>query len=270
MATKSSLRYGCRQVPMWWTSEMEGYTESSYGDGIADVYDDWYGDLDDSDFATYLATVVHPLEKATVLELGVGTGRLLEAFVSARGHSHDVLHGVDSSTEMLSRLRSGRAHLGCTAQLCDMSVSLPDELFDLVFAGYNTIFNLADDDALSRCFSLISDRMSPEGSFVLDAVVPVTSTGQSVTVRSMTVDRVVLTISRFHAESQRIEGQFVELTESGGVKLRPWMVRYWSPAQLDECAGRVGLRLVERYERGDGSAFAEDSPRHISRYMRRN
>ena len=54
---------------------MRGYDHRSYGDGFADVYDEWYADVTDVD-----ATVMRMVELAgpggRVLELGVGTGRL--------------------------------------------------------------------------------------------------------------------------------------------------------------------------------------------------
>jgi hypothetical protein len=54
---------------------MEGYSDSTYGDAFADVYDDWYPEVTD-----VAATVARMAELAghggSVLELGVGTGRL--------------------------------------------------------------------------------------------------------------------------------------------------------------------------------------------------
>src|SRR6476660_9635727 len=53
---------------------MEGYDEATYGDRIADVYDDWYGEITDTE------ACVDGLRRLAgdgpVLELGVGTGRL--------------------------------------------------------------------------------------------------------------------------------------------------------------------------------------------------
>ncbi|MEX2626437.1 MAG: hypothetical protein WD225_06110, partial [Ilumatobacteraceae bacterium] len=66
---------------------MQGYGPASYGDGFADVYDDWYADV--SDVAATVACITElagppgagpadagPPGAGSVLELGVGTGRL--------------------------------------------------------------------------------------------------------------------------------------------------------------------------------------------------
>ena len=79
---------------------MEGYTDRSYGDGFADVYDEWYQGISDVD-----ATVrfLHALagDGGRVLELAVGTGRLAIP-LAATGTS---VVGVDASQAMLDVLR---------------------------------------------------------------------------------------------------------------------------------------------------------------------
>ena len=53
---------------------MDGYRASTYGDGIADVYDDWYARTDDLDAAV---EHLHGLAAGgRALELAIGTGRL--------------------------------------------------------------------------------------------------------------------------------------------------------------------------------------------------
>ena len=54
---------------------MEGYGTSSYGDGFADVYDDWYHGITDTDACVARLAALAPAG-ARVLEFGVGTGRL--------------------------------------------------------------------------------------------------------------------------------------------------------------------------------------------------
>jgi len=57
----------------------------------------------------------------------------------------------------------------------------------------------------------------------------------------------------------------VQITEVG-IRLRPWMLHYLSPDELDALAAGVGLRLVERHAGWRGEPFTADSPVHVSTY----
>ena len=70
----------------------------------------------------------------------------------------------------------------------------------------------------------------------------------------MTADRVVLSVSDHRPDEQRTSGQFVELTEAGGVRLRPWSIRWAPPAELDAMAAAAGFELAERFADMDGRA----------------
>ena len=62
---------------------MKGFDDSTYGDAFADVYDDWYDDVSDVDATVRLVSRL--AGGGTVLELGVGTGRLAIPQIG-RGH----------------------------------------------------------------------------------------------------------------------------------------------------------------------------------------
>jgi len=243
-----------------------GYTASTYGDSFADVYDEWYGGLGDHDFVDALVRHM-PAEPARVLELGVGTGRLLDRLVGARAGTVDELNGVDTSAAMIGRAAGMPSLSGARLLTGDFSVSLPAGTFDLVFCGYNTLFNLPDDDAVERALTLVRSAMGAGARFVVDAAVARPGdAGDDVTIRSITADRVVLSVTRHDVSSQRIIGQFVELANGATVTLRPWSVRYLAPAQLDALAARAGLRLLERHGDGRLAPFSGDSRRHVSVY----
>jgi hypothetical protein len=82
----------------------------------------------------------------------------------------------------------------------------------------------------------------------------------------MTVDHVVLSVSIHRPGEQVAEGQFVQFSERGGVRLRPWSIRWATPAQLDEMARAAGLVLDERLADMDGAAFTDASTQHVSIY----
>jgi SAM-dependent methyltransferase len=245
---------------------VEGYDASTYGDAFADVYDDWYPGLSD-----VAATVDRIVALATapaaalgrVLELGVGTGRLAVPMAAA---GLDV-HGVDNSAAMLDRLRAKDPGRRVTLTLGDMVTDLPSGPFDVALIAYNTLFNLTRPGEQAACFTAVARCLRPGGRFVVEAFVPDTSlSGSAVTVRSMAVDRVVLSVSVHDPATSTAHGQFVELGDANGVRLRPWSIRYAEPTELDAMAAEAGFSLERRWTSFTDERFGDDSDRHVSVY----
>ena len=90
--------------------------------------------------------------------------------------------------------------------------------------------------------------------------------GDSVDVRDLTADRVVLSVARYDAAAQDAHGQFVELTEAGGVRLRPWAIHWATPEQLDAMAAAAGFVLERRSAGWAGEPFTPASDEHVSIY----
>lgn len=245
---------------------MRGYDDTSYGSAFADVYDDWYEDVSDID-AT-VADLVALAGSGPVLELGVGTGRLAIPLAYHDEAGSIRLHGIDSSEPMLAKLRQrdheNRIDVSCGHMVDD----LPVGPFTLVFVAYNTIFNLRTLQDQARCFAAVAARLAPGGRFVIEAFVPddPPRNGDEITIRTLEADRVVLSVSRHDAEQQLAEGQFVEITEAAGIRLRPWSIRYATPGQLDEMAGDAGLALEHRWDGFGRAVFGPESTRHVSVY----
>jgi SAM-dependent methyltransferase len=240
---------------------MRGYSPSSYGDAFADVYDDWYRDITDvPTTVSFIAGLAGPT--GSVLELGVGTGRLA---LPLAPHVGSVI-GIDSSEKMLDRLASADPDRTVIGVRGDMVDDLPTGQHEVVFAAYNTLFNLLTAERQEACFRAVAQRLTPDGSFVVEAFVPQPHTGSQVSVRSMAADRVVLSASVHDAGQQRAEGQFIEITETGGVRLRPWAIRWAQPDELDAMAEAAGLRTAERWADFDRSPFGSESERHITVY----
>jgi SAM-dependent methyltransferase len=245
---------------------VQGYGDSTYGEAFADVYDDWYATV--TDVAATVATVVRLAGgSGRVLELGVGTGRLAVPLAVA---GLDVT-GIDASPAMLDRLRRNDRGRRVAVVAGDMVTDLPRGPFDVVLAAYNTLFNLLTAERQAACFAAAAERLAPGGSFVVEAFVPEPGGGGradagTITVRDLRADRVVLSVSRFDRSTQVAEGQYVELTESGGVRLRPWAVRYAGVDELDRLAATAGLVPAERWETFAGETFDDHSQRHVTVY----
>ena len=245
---------------------VEGYDDTTYGRAFADVYDDWYAGVSDVD-AT-VAELVALAGDGPVLELGVGTGRL--AIPLAERGPHLTVVGIDASEEMLARLDARSHPPTLTTLRGDMVDDLPSGPFSLVFVAYNTIFNLLTAERQQACFDAVASRLAPVGRFVVEAFVPdePPRDGDHVDVRTLTADRVVLSVSRHDSVDQRADGQFVELTEGGGVRLRPWSIRYAAPDELDHMARRAGLEVEHRWEAFGRLPFRATSARHVTVYRR--
>lgn len=254
----------------WQDQEVEGYRSDTYGDAFADVYDEWYRGLGEVGSLVRLVAEETGMRDgdgpAKALELGVGTGRVA---IPLADTGFDVT-GVDTSSAMLDRLRSADPAGRVGVVHGDMVDDLPAGPFAVALVAYNTVFNLETAERQRRLFVEVAVRLSDEGCLVIEAFVPddPPRSGGDITIRSLTVDRVVLSATVTDPQTQRAEGQFIELTEAGGVRLRPWSIRYATPAQLDEMAAAAGLRLAARYADAERTPFDDGSRQHVSIYRR--
>lgn len=236
------------------------FSPGGYGDGMADVYDEWYAHHDPGPAVDRLSRMAGT---GRVLELGVGTGRLAVPLAATGAE----VHGVDASPAMLERLRARPGSGAVHAVLGDMADEQPTGPFDLVFVAANTFFCLDTEDAQRRCLIHAARRLAPQGVFVLEAFVPDDriEQGGSVEVRRVEATRVVLFVNMFDPASQRATGQHVDISEQG-VRLRPSRIRYATPGQLDAMAADAGLRLRERWADWSATPFTRESTAHVSVY----
>ena len=252
---------------------MEGYGPATYGEAFADVYDDWYGGLAGLDDA--VATIADLAGDGPVLELGVGSGRLA---VPLAATGTDVW-GLDASPAMLERLAARPGGELVRAALGDMAdprpaltaAGAPGEGFTVVVLAFNTFFLLASDGAQASCLEASAALLAPGGCLVVEAFVPADPPADAETVlepRAVELDRVVFTVSTHRPAEQLVQGQHVELRDGGGVRLRPWVLRYRTPDQLDEAAGAAGLRRRERWAGWDRRPATDADPLHVSVYVR--
>jgi SAM-dependent methyltransferase len=267
---------------------MEGYGPSTYGDHYADVYDDWYAGLSDVEATVErVAALARAAGGDRVLERGGGSGRLALALAAAGLDTWS----LDASRAMVRRLRAKPDAAHVRAVVGDMA-RLPfrpqrptghagdagdagdtRDAFAVVLCAFNTLFNLTSAEALGRCLGDVAGVLAPSGRFVVEAFVPPPG-GEAdppvtaVEPRQIALDEVVLAVSRLDPATRTITGQHVHITESG-IRLRPWVLHYASPGELDDLASGVGLRLDERSSGWRGEPFDDTSRTHVSTYVRR-
>ena len=242
-------------------TEPGGYEPSTYGESFADVYDDWYADVSD---ASATVRVVRELAgSGSILELGVGTGRL--AIPLAESGSPVV--GVDASQAMLEILAAKAGEAAIVTVEADMaaldrsSAVTAHAPFALAFAAFNTFFNLPSDAAQDACLAGCADVLADGGRLVIEGFVP-PSAGLSdggVSVREVTSDAAVLTVSTHDDAAQLIRGHHIEMRADGNT-MRPWLIHYRTPAQLDASTAAAGFVLEQRWADWHRTPF--DPARH--------
>lgn len=235
---------------------------STYGESFADVYDEWYGTAPPAEAAVEALAAL--AGAGPVLELGVGTGRIALP-LAARGLR---VRGIDASVQMVQRLRAKPGSGAIRVTIGDMATLElgDDERFSLVFAACNTFLNLASEEAQRRCLQRVASKLASGGRLVIEAFVPNEDGPVSaVETSSADSDHVVLSVTRRDPVAQVVDGRHVEMGE-GGVRLRPWRIRYLSPGQLDALAAEAGLVLAQRWSGWDAVPFAEGDAVHVSVY----
>jgi SAM-dependent methyltransferase len=241
---------------------VKDYGPETYGDRIAGVYDDLYGQQLDTTAA--VEALARLAGSGPVLELAIGTGRIAVP-LAQRGID---VHGIDASEQMVARLREkpGGADIPVTmGDFADVAVS---GSFGLVYLVFNTIFALLTQDDQVRCFENVAKRLSAGGRFVVEAFVPDPGRwdrGQRVSATAIETDRVDMDVSRHDPVNQRVDSQHLRVT-SEGTRMYPVSLRYAYPSELDLMARIAGLELVDRWGGWSGEPFTDTSRGHVSVY----
>lgn len=242
---------------------MREYGPDTYGERIADRYDEWYASLDPGPAVERLAALA---DGGPVLELGIGTGRIALP-LAARGVE---VHGIDASPAMVARLREkpgGDAVPVTIGNFADLPV---EGTFSVVFVAFNTFFALLTQEDQVRCFRNAARRLAPRGVFVIEAFVPDPSRfdrGQRISVERVEDDALRVAASRHDAARQRVDTHHLLLGEEG-ISLTPLRIRYAWPSELDLMARLAGLELRARWGGWAEQPFTCDSPAHVSVYGR--
>jgi SAM-dependent methyltransferase len=243
---------------------MADFGPETYGERVADVYDDWYKPVDG---AAEIALLTELAARGRVLELGIGTGRVA---LPLAANGLDV-QGLDASPAMVERMRAKPGGVAIPVTIGDMADVGVDGKFALVFVVFNTFFQLYSQEAQLRCFANVAARLEPGGRFVMHAFVPDTSrveAGEHLSVREASLDRVRLDASVYDSKEQRVDTTQVRITEQG-VRLVHAKLRFAWPPELDLMAQLAGLELEHRWATFDKQPFTSSSAFHVSVYRAR-
>lgn len=235
---------------------------SSYGDAMADGYDEWFTVPDDGDDAAQFLAALAGRSRA--LEFGIGTGRVALPLQS-RGVE---VHGIDASSEMVDQLRRKpggeclKVHIGNFATLDS------GEKYGLIYMVYGTFYLLLSQEDQIRCLENARRQLAEDGCVVIQVHAPKSGSiglAQRINVDHVGNDRVVLDVALHDQVQQRVDSQSVVISEAG-TRLIPVSYRYVWPSEMDLMARIAGLRLRERWGGWGREKFSSASHWNVSVY----
>ena len=238
------------------------WTAATYGDRIAGIYDELYGNTVDTEGAVERLAAL--AGSGPVLEFGAGTGRLA---LPLRARGLDV-HGIEASPAMIERLRARPGGAELPVVRGDMSETQVDGRFSLVFVVFNTLIALLTQEAQLRCVANAARHLLPGGLFVVEIQVPDPGRyvrNQEPAVVRVEPDRVLFDVTRINPLEQRMSVQHLHFSEQG-IRMYPIEVRYIWPSELDLMARLAGFHLRERHGGWRGEPFTNASFAHVSVY----
>ncbi len=245
------------------------YGPATYGDRIAGVYDEIYGESYPafaSDVSTTVAFLVPFAGTEPALELGIGTGRIALPLAAAGIE----VHGIDASVAMVERLRAKPGGDAIPVTIADFGTFTLETRFRLVYVVFNTFFALLTQDDQVDCFRAIARHLTDDGVFAMEAFVPDTARfdrGQRVSAIRVETDLVDLEVTTHDPVAQSSVSQHVVIREDG-IRLYPVKIRYAYISELDLMGRLAGLRVRERWADWDRSPLTSGSQKHISVWER--
>jgi SAM-dependent methyltransferase len=241
---------------------MSDYDESTYGERIADIYDELNSFLDTTEAAAeFLAAIAG---RRRVLELGIGTGRVALGLVG-RGIR---VCGIDASPAMVEKLRAKPGGDTIPVTIGDFADVKVAGQFSLIFVVFNTFFGLLSQEAQLKCFERVARHLTPDGAFVIEAFVPdlaMFDRGQRVSAKHVDATAANIHAAVHDPVTQQVHSANILLSESG-TRFYPIQIRYAWPAELDLMARIAGMRLRERFGGWKREPFDKLSRCHVSVY----
>ncbi|HKM98906.1 MAG TPA: class I SAM-dependent methyltransferase [Candidatus Binataceae bacterium] len=241
---------------------MATYDAPTYGERIADVYDQYPTTPGNADQVVEVLAAL--AGKRRVLELGIGTGRIALP-LAARGFK---VSGIDASPKMVEKLREkpgGDAIPVAIGNFADVKV--PGQ-FSLIYVVFNTFFALLSQEEQLRCFAGIARHLTDDGAFVMEAFVPDVTRydrGQRTSTIRLDTEHAYIDSTMHDPVNQHIRGAHIILGEDG-TRFYPLELRYAWPAELDLMAQIAGMRLRDRWGGWSREPFTASSERHVSIY----
>jgi SAM-dependent methyltransferase len=238
---------------------------NKYDEKLASVYDQMYPIQPDTEATVeFLANLC--AAGGTVLELGVGTGRVAIP-LSQRGFK---VFGIDASEAMLGELKRRDPEGLVVAELGDYTEADTERQYDLITVLLNTFYTAVTKEQQISLLRLVRKQLAPGGKFVVEAFDPAvyhTMLEPQTSVRHLSEGSVMLD-TLVVDRSQQIMLASHTILDGGKPHITHHVVRYVFPMELDLLGQLAGLRRVERFEHWDRSSYHAKSSRYITIFER--
>ena len=244
---------------------MDNVNASTYGDRMAEVYDDIHQQLSTPEVVDPMVDVLADLAgDGRALELGIGTGRVALP-LAARGVE---VHGLDAAEAMVAQMRDKPGGVDIPVTFGDFEQVGVEGRYSLVYVVFNTLFALPSQEAQVNCFQSIARHLTDDGVFLMEAFVPDMTRfdrGQRISAGLVEADRVSIDLDRHDPATQTVASSHVYITAEG-VRMYPVNLRYAWPAELDLMAQLAGMKLRRRWSDWRRNPFTSASTGHVSVY----
>ena len=235
-----------------------------FGEPVAASYDDTDARFSEEHVALESGVLADLAgEEGRALELAIGTGRVALP-LAARGVE---VHGIDLSEAMVARLRAKPGGDAIAVTIGDFATTDmgAGTTFDLVYLVFNTIGNVASQDAQVATFENAARHLRTGGCFVVETGVPGLLRAQHdhrYRVFSHTDEH--HGIDDYDPVTQLMWSHHYSRTDDGSYARNSVPFRYAWPAEFDLMARLAGMRISERWGWWDRTPFTADSDAHVS------
>ncbi len=219
---------------------------------------------------------------ASVLELGCGSGRVLEAL----GPGRTTMVGIDRDLDLLhlaaQRVTAGNGTASAELVCADMRDFCLATTFDRVLLPYTGLYCLADDDEVRACFERVRAHLCDDGRFLFDAYcADALHRGVEPAPEEDEIDDDIAVVeyegrvyhvreeTDWDADGQILEVQYIYEPREGGHSFAyPIRHRYLRLEQLEPLLDAAGLELTSLEEAFEGGPLTLESD-HFAAVARR-
>lgn len=235
--------------------------EVRFDDQIAATYDEDSGERwDPAVLGPTVDLLVDLADGGPVLEFAVGTGRVALP-LAGRGLP---VSGLDISEPMLARLRAKPGAAAVSLTTGDFTCTRVGGDFSIVYLVFNTIMNVASQDAQVATFRNAAAHLVPGGCFVVEVGVPALQRlPPGETVRAFALTPGYVGFDEYDVVSQTLWSHHYRVGD-GRARVSSAPYRYVWPAELDLMAQLAGLQLQHRWADWTRSPFTSESTEHVS------